>query len=66
MDIFKEKNLDIKLTKNNSDIDELKREMLCEIDYILDYDLGDSIDEIENSIIDITKEYMKNLKKLQL
>lgn len=65
MNTFKEENLDIKLTKNNSDIDELKREMLCEIDYILDYDLGDSINEIESSIIDITKEYMKNLKKLQ-
>lgn len=66
MNNFKEKNLDVKITKNNNDIDELKREMLCEIDYILDYDLGDSINDIEDSIINITKEYMKNLKKLQL
>ncbi len=66
MNTFKEENLDIKLTKNNDDIDELKREMLCEIDYMLDYDLGDSINEIENSIINVTKEYMKAIKMLQL
>lgn len=65
MGTLKENNLNVNFTKNNSDIDELKREMLCEIDYVLDYDLGDSIDEIENSIIEITKEYMENFKKLQ-